>query len=436
MNAAHGGDSAPAARGLGGPVPAAPDARARPGLTAGDETDRGLLPAMAAQRMTTPEDEFRDLLSIAFECFPIGALIFGLDGTFLHVNPAICRLLGRSVEELKRHKISDFVGPDQRTTMAAVTASILDGSVENYRQDIVFVRPDGGRMRLDMTGAVLRSASGRPRAILAIAREISEPAPASADSLRSAQREPLPADDAGVDETLLRDEFESFCRTVSQEFRIPLRIIEGYSSIVVEDCGERLDAAALRHISTVRDQSRRLSAMIDNTLTLARIASRPLKRERVDLSALALDAAAVVRAESHAHDVAVEIEPHLVADVDSSLAARLLRHLFENAFRFSRSSATPRIEFGRTDASGQPAFFMRDNGSGFDMAFSYKLFQPFETLHEGSEAAGTGVGLAEVRRIVARHGGRVWAAGVPGRGATFYFTLPPVEGPESSPSKL
>lgn len=392
---------------------------------------KGALPATATHRMNNPENEFRDLLGIAFECFPMGAAVLGLDGSFLHVNPALCTQLGRPADELQRHTIYDFIGPDEKEAVTDQASRILDGGVDHYREQRVLMRPDGSRIRLDVTGVVLKSAAGRPRAILVVGTELPDPGPApSQRPLPSDTAKSTPAPDGvvqptagGPDGASLRDEFEAFCRTVSQEFRIPLRIIEGYSAIVVEDSGEDLDATSLRHLNTIRDQSRRLSAMIDNTLALARIGSRPLRPERVDLSALALDVAAVVRAEAHARDVEVRIQEGLVAEVDANLAGRLLRRLFENAFRFARASSTPRIEFDVTQGQGPPAFFVRDNGSGFDMTFAHKLFEPFETLHAGSEAAGSGVGLAEVQRIVSRHGGRVWAEGSPGRGATFYFTL-------------
>jgi len=384
--------------------------------------------------MDNPEHEFRDLLGIAFECFPMGAAILGLDGSFLHVNPAVCTQLGRSADDLKRHTLYDFIGPDEKAAVNDRAGMILDGGVDHYREQRVLLRPDGSRICLDVTGVVLKSATGRPRAILVVGTEVPEPVRPSPGTIRAS--DDANAAPAGADGTAIRDEFESFCRTVSQEFRIPLRIIEGYSSIVVEERGAQMDATSLRHLNTIRDQSRRLSAMIDNTLSLARITSQPLRLERLDLSALALDAVAVVRAESHAHDVEVSIREGLVADVDASMAARLLRHLLENAFRFARASSVPRVEFDVTSWMGKPAFYVRDNGSGFDMAFAYKLFQPFETLHEGSEAAGNGVGLAEVQRIVMRHGGRVWAEGTPGGGATFYFTLAASDAPASSPPKV
>ncbi len=383
------------------------------------------------------DDELRELLGIAFECFPIGAAIVALDGRFLHVNPTFCEFLGRSADELQRHQLADFIDADERSSLVDLTASILDRGVDNYRESRSFIRPDGRRVRLDMTGAVLKSPAGHKRAILALAHPVSEDTAGNAPDVPTATtlRSIIPtALELIGDRKSLRDEFESFCRTISQEFRNPLRVIEGYAEIVLEDCGSTLDGMTRRHLQTIRDQSRRLSALVETTLSLARITSRPLRREHLDLSAIALDAAAVVSAELHEHDVDTSIQPDLAVDADAGLMGQLLRELFQNAFRFSRGAGAPCVEFGQDEVDGSPAFFVRDNGCGFDMALAYKLFVPFETLHEGSEAAGSGVGLAEAERIVRRHGGQIWAEAAPGRGATFYFTIPEGSASESPPN--
>lgn len=390
-----------------------------------------------ARGFAMADDELRDLLGIAFECFPIGAAIIALDGRFLHVNPTFCEFLGRTADELQRHQLADFIDADERSSLVDLTASILDRGVDNYRETRRFIRPDGRRVRLDMTGAVLKSPAGHKRAILALANQVTEDiAEGAADAPNAANlRSVIPTALELIGERKsLRDEFESFCRTISQEFRNPLRVIEGYAEIVLEDCGAALDDMTRRHLRTIRDQSRRLSALVETTLSLARITSRPLRREHLDLSAIALDAVAVVRAELHEHDVDTIIQPDLTVDADAGLIGQMLRELFQNAFRFSRAAAAPCVEFGQAEVDGSPAFFVRDNGCGFDMALAYKLFVPFETLHEGSEAAGSGVGLAEAERIVRRHGGQIWAEAAPGKGATFYFTIPEPPASDSAPN--
>ncbi|HEY2774739.1 MAG TPA: ATP-binding protein [Candidatus Binatia bacterium] len=385
--------------------------------------------------MATPDNDFRDLLANAFDCFPLAVVIVGLDGRFLHANPSACHLLATSPDALRRQRIAEFFLPEQRSALSDLAEAILDRDLDNFHEERSLVRHDGKTLDLDITGAVLRTAGGKPGAVLALGREVAQAR--AADSfeplLGMFNVDRLSREESGPEGAALREEFESLCRSVSQQFRIPLRIIEGYSDIVLEDCAAGLDDVALRYLHTIRDQSHRLSALIDNTLALARISSRPLHRENLDLSAAALDAAAVVRAESHAHEVEVEVQPGLVVDADANLTGRLLRRLFDNAFRFSRCADHPRVEFGCDCNAAGSTFFVRDNGAGFEPALAEQLFLPFETSRETSELAGAGVGLAEVQRIVARHGGKVWAEGVPGNGATFYFTLPAAPVPVPKP---
>jgi signal transduction histidine kinase len=244
------------------------------------------------------------------------------------------------------------------------------------------------------------------------------PAPADADPAASCEGL------VEADLAMLREGYESFCRTVSQELRSPLRVIEGYAELVLDEDDDRLGATHRRHLQTIREQSRRLSSMLERTLSLARLMSQPLRRSIVDLTEIAADAVDVVRAETHAHDVEVRIEPGLSSFADNALAGRLVAHLIDNAFRASRASLMPLVEFGSTFVDDIPAFFVRDNGVGFDSALARRLFQPFATLQAPAGAAVAGMGLAEAERIVARHGGQIWAESTPGRGATFYFTLP------------
>lgn len=413
---------------VGAPLRGIPGASLDECFGADENLDRELPAADPAPAV--PDAEWGDLLGIAFDCFPAGAIIVGLDGRVLHVNPAFCELLGRPARELERQRLADIVAADQRASLHELTESLLRGARDHSRDKQTFACSDGSPIVLDMTTAVLKTAAGKPRALLALTNAASLPSHRHVD----AAERPVDATDRQVDapdrqadlevdiETL-RNEFEMLCRTVSREFRIPLRIIEGYAGIVVEDCSDRLDAVARRHLHTILDQSRRLSTMIDNTLSLAKILNLPLRREAIDLSALALDAAAVVRAESHAHEVEIRVQGDLFAYADPGLASQLLRRLFENAFRFVRDSASPLVEFGWiTDTR---AFFVRDNGSGLDREVADNLFLPFETLHESTDASDS-VGLAQVQRIVTRHGGRVWAQGAAGRGASIYFTLPAV----------
>ncbi|MCI0343591.1 MAG: ATP-binding protein [Planctomycetales bacterium] len=220
-------------------------------------------------------------------------------------------------------------------------------------------------------------------------------------------------------------ELESFSYSVSHDLRAPLRAVDGFSAALVEDLGDSLPEGARADLTRIREGTLRMRELIDALLDLARVTQAELRRERVDLSALARSVAEEVRerAAPGAPPVRPEVAPELAADGDPRLLRLLLQNLLGNAWKFSARVPTPRVEFAAEIRDGETVYHVRDNGAGFDMAQAGRLFAPFQRLHAPEEYPGTGVGLATVKRIVVRHGGRVWAEGAPGRGATFYFTL-------------
>lgn len=219
-------------------------------------------------------------------------------------------------------------------------------------------------------------------------------------------------------------ELEAFCHSVSHDLRAPLRGIDGFSLALAEDHGDRLPPEAERQLGFIREGVQRMGRLIDDLLALSRITRTELRRSEVDLSTLAEDSIARLRAIEPTRAVRVSIAPGLRAAGDPGLIAAALDNLLGNAWKFTGRTPDPVIEFGRDESAEPPSFFVRDNGAGFDMAYAHKLFGAFQRLHSTREFEGTGIGLATVRRIVARHGGRTWADGEPGRGATFHFTLP------------
>jgi signal transduction histidine kinase len=206
-------------------------------------------------------------------------------------------------------------------------------------------------------------------------------------------------------------ELEAFSYSVSHDLRAPLRAIDGYSKAVIEDYAGLLDQEGVDMLQRVR----------------SRLTRKPMQREQVDLSKMAHEIAAELRAGASECDAdfEIEIEDGLVVEGDRELLRTALQNLLENARKFSAGRERPRIEFGRASANGATAYVVRDNGAGFDMRYSDKLFRPFERLHTQSEFPGTGVGLTTVQRVVRRHGGAVWAEGHVGDGAAFYFNLNP-----------
>ncbi|MDB6065985.1 MAG: domain S-box protein [Pedosphaera sp.] len=219
-------------------------------------------------------------------------------------------------------------------------------------------------------------------------------------------------------------ELETFSYSVSHDLRAPLRIISGFSHLLLEDCGDKLGAEGKESLQTVVAASERMGELIDDLLQLSRVSRREVRREPVDLSALARSVGDELRKANPERSVELLIEPGLIAQADARLIRIVLENLLGNAWKFTSQKRDARIEFGRTTREGAPAYFVRDNGAGFDMAFADKLFGAFQRLHTTAEFPGTGVGLATVQRVIRRHGGQVWAEGEVGRGATFYFTLP------------
>jgi signal transduction histidine kinase len=220
-------------------------------------------------------------------------------------------------------------------------------------------------------------------------------------------------------------ELEAFSYSVAHDLRSPLRAMSGYSSTLVEDYGEQLDPDARERLDKIVAGALRMGEIIDALLALSRLSRTVLRREPVDLTGLAHKVVEQLRAGDPGRAVDFVVADGLVVDGDPRLVRLLLDNLLGNAWKFTARQPAARIELGRDSADGAPAYFVRDNGAGFDMALADKLFAPFKRLHTPAEFAGTGIGLATVQRIVRRHGGRVWAESVESRGATFRFTLPP-----------
>jgi light-regulated signal transduction histidine kinase (bacteriophytochrome) len=222
---------------------------------------------------------------------------------------------------------------------------------------------------------------------------------------------------------LANSELEAFSYSVSHDLRAPLRSMAGFSQALLEDCAEQLSADGKRYLKHVREAARQMGELIDDLLNLSRVSRAELRRERADMSELARQALAKLRHSQPDREVDVIIEDGLVAHADPRLLDVALTNLLGNAWKFTGKRVDARIELAARAGERPPVYFVRDNGAGFDATYADKLFGVFQRLHATHEFEGTGIGLATVRRIVSRHGGRVWAEGEVDRGATFYFTL-------------
>ena len=217
---------------------------------------------------------------------------------------------------------------------------------------------------------------------------------------------------------------EAFTYSVSHDLRAPLRALSGFSDALVEDYGDRLDETGRGYAGSIKAASERMAALIDDLLQLSQVSRALIDLEPVDLSAEAAAIAGELQARDPGRQLRFTIQGGIRVIADRSLIRTVLQNLLDNGWKFTAHRDGAVIEFGCTAAAdGGVCCYVRDNGAGFDPAYAGKLFQPFERLHDAAEFPGTGIGLASVARIIERHGGRTWADGAVGEGATFYFTL-------------
>ena len=275
---------------------------------------------------------------------------------------------------------------------------------------VTHLRPDGGGMRGVLRASRLSASDGSFAGYLGIVRNASAGGAApAADTVA-----------VGGDD----DEPSAFSYTVSHDLRAPIRVVDGFARILKEDYGRLLDRIGNDHLDRLLSAAARMNAMIDALLGLSRLSSQPLSRQAVDLSQLAGFIAEDLRRHQPERSVQLTVAPGLRAVGDPTLLRILLENLLGNAWKYTARRETAVIRFG-PHASEPGVYTLSDNGAGFDMRHAERLFGMFQRLHGASEFEGTGIGLASVRRIVRRHGGRIWAEAETGRGASFHFSLGP-----------
>lgn len=371
-----------------------------------------------AERMAESYRRSEVRFRAAMQYSAIGKALLDHRGHIVEVNPSLARILGASPERLVgtpfgSHFVED-ADPVRTREMEAMPEGVLrvtrslrrtDGDV---RQAQLTFAPVPGEIGQDITRLVqVEDVTDRVRAeaqVLALNRSLEARVAMRTHELTMANRE-----------------LERFAYSVSHDLRAPLRAIDGFSRLLGERYAQALGEEGREYVARVRSAAARMGELIDSLLKMARLSRGDLRLRALDLSRMAADAVAELRASEPDRHVQVDIEPGLAAVGDSGLARSLLQNLLGNAWKFTRQAADPRIVFGRTPGG---EFFVRDNGAGFDPEYSDKLFRPFQRLHSQAEFAGHGIGLASVKRIVERHGGSIRAEGRPGEGATFYFTLP------------
>ena len=335
----------------------------------------------------------------AVEGMDDGVIVADADGRIVDLNPAARSILGHP----------DPVGESLRSLAPGLDAPLAAGDASME----VVLGEEPERRSYDLTVSSLQGRKGRTGRLLML-HDITERKRSEEELIR--QKTELARSNA---------ELENFAYLIAHDLRAPLRGLNGFSHILLEEHAEALDEDGRDLLGRVRDGALRMGRLIDNLLELSRLTRAPMRRQRVDLSALAEAIAADLRREGEGRRVEFEISGGLTAEGDARLLEVALRNLLDNARKFTAREPNPRVEFGAAERDGHTVFFVRDNGVGFDPAYSDKLFGVFQRLHAPDEFEGTGTGLAIVERVVERHGGRVWAEGAVDRGATVYFTLSP-----------
>jgi len=372
---------------------------------------RDVGPEQEVSRIERLEEENRSLREI-LENLPVMVFVKDAnDRRFLGLNVAGEALLGVSRDQFVGKLAEELFPADQAATIHASD----DEAVQSGRAVEVPEEPietSRGTRWITTRKVPVLGADGLPKWLVGIVEDITERREAEEARARALQE----ADEA-------TRELESFSYSVAHDLRAPLRSLDGFSQALVEDYHDLLDDEGRRYLGFIRGSAQRMAQLIDDLLSLSRVTRAELAREPVDLTALVRSAAARVEASDSGRRVEIVVEDGLACVGDPRLLAVVFDNLLNNAWKFTGKRADARIEVGAAATEEGPAFYVRDNGAGFDMAYADKLFGVFQRLHAASDFDGTGVGLATVQRIVRRHGGRAWAQGEIDRGSTFFFTL-------------
>jgi PAS domain S-box-containing protein len=379
----------------------------------------------AEELLRNSELRFRALIENSHEAIAV----LDVSGARPYVSPTIERVLGYTAEEYFQTKIADVIHPDDLPAARAFRARIL---AHPGTTDVVISRirhKDGTWRWIETTGTSLLEVPGLSGIALNL-RDVTERKHAE-DALRqsTAQVQQLNAEleDRVTERTAQLEaankELESFSYSVSHDLRAPLRSIDGFSQAVQEDYGPQLPEEGRRYLATIRGSAQRMGELIDDLLTFSRLSRQPLRKRAVDMGKLAREVLEELSAERQGRDVEVRVADLCVCQGDPALLKQVWVNLLSNALKYTRRRAAARVEIGCQRDNGTSVYFVRDNGTGFDMQYADKLFGVFQRLHRAEEFEGTGVGLAVVQRIVHRHGGRVWAEAAVDHGASFYFTL-------------
>jgi len=356
--------------------------------------------------------------------------VMDMNLNYTYVSPSVKLLRGYEPEETLKQTIAEILTPSSMDLAMRTLSEIMEMEKSESRDinvsrtlELEMSRKDGTTVWTEVKTSFIRDENRRVIGIMGVIRDITERKKAESEIrlLNEELEQRVLQRTAQLNE--VNKELEKFSYSVSHDLRAPLRSIDRWSLALLEDYGDRLDDQARTYLGRVRTEAQMMEMLINDLLNLSRITRIEPQLMPLDLTAMAHSLATHLQEEKPDRRIEFIIQPDLRADGDNNLIHIALTNLFDNAVKFTGKRSLARIEFGEAEVDGGKAFFVRDNGAGFDMANADKLFGTFQRLHKASEFPGTGIGLATVQRIIQRHGGRIWANAQVDQGATFYFTL-------------
>jgi PAS domain S-box-containing protein len=379
------------------------------------------------------EEELRESerkLAQAQRIAHVGSWERDLDAGTITLSEEACRIFGLSPQDVPlglaawHSRWLELIHPEDRRRAGEAAAAALRGGPP-YNAEYRVVRPDGGVRFVHSEAVVERDETGRPRSMLGTMQDITERTLAEQE-VRRLNREleqRITVRTAQLERA--NRELEAFAYSVSHDLRAPLRHIDGFVGLLGKHVTETADEDARRYMASIGKAARRMGQLIDDLLSFSRMGQAEIARDRVELAGLVREVISDLAPDAAGRDVRWQVADLPAVIGDRTLLRTVFANLLANALKFTRPRDSAEIEIGWEDAGqGETVVFVRDNGVGFDPDYADKLFGVFQRLHRAEEFEGTGIGLANVNRIVARHGGRTWATGAVGRGATFYFSLP------------
>jgi PAS domain S-box-containing protein len=368
------------------------------------------------------------LLRSVVESMADGLVVASPEGKLLIWNPAADRLVGTAHSDIAPERWAEHYGlhlPDGSALYPAERLPLARAVAGEECEAEVLVRPPSRTQGvfLEVSARPLRDDSGRPAGGLCVLRDVTRRKEDERHIRQLNDDLERKVADRTAELNAANEQLEAFSYSVSHDLRAPLRHIAGFSKILVEEYGPRLDSQARHCLERIEGGVQKMDLMVTGLLEIARVGRRALRRRPTNLNDLIPAVLTVLRPETEGRAVEWRIAPLPTADCDPTLIEQVFQNLISNALKYSRPRQAAVVEVGEENG----AIFVRDNGVGFDMKYAGHLFGAFRRLHGEAEFEGTGIGLATVRRIVEKHGGRVWAESEPGQGATFYFTLPPAD---------